>query len=481
MKILLTGANGYVGKRLLFKLVEEGHTVFALVRNKQRFPIPKELEAKVHILQGDLEKYESLSPLSSSIDAAYFLVHALSVATEDFIDKEQKIAINFIHYIHASKVRQIIYLSGLASNKESSLHLKSRFNVEKILRGSGIPLTVLRAGIVIGSGSASFEIMRDLVEKLPLMITPKWVMSKCQPISIVDVLDYLVKVLDNRECKNKTFDIGGPDVLTYKSMLLEFAKVRKLKRWIITVPVLTTRLSSYWLYFVTATNFSIAKWLVDSLKQDAICSNNEIEKIIPKKCISYKESIEKAFSKIGENAVISSWKDSFTSSMFPTKFIDYIEVPKHGCLKDEKSFIFKGDSKNLRNTIWKIGGKNGWYAYNFLWKMRGGLDKLFGGVGLRRGRRHPNEISPGDALDFWRVLLADKKNMRLLLYAEMKLPGEAWLEFHIEKQDGHCILHQTATFRPKGLLGRIYWYILFPIHHLIFRKMGRNIIKRSTY
>lgn len=481
MNILLTGANGYVGKRLLLKLVEEGHSIFALVRNKQRFPIPKELEEKVHILQGDLEKHSSLPALTSPIDAAYFLVHSLSVATEDFINKEQKIATNFIHYIHASKIRQVIYLSGLTSNRQSSLHLQSRFNVEKILRGSGVPLTVLRAGIIIGSGSASFEIMRDLVEKLPLMITPKWVMSRCQPISIVDVLDYLIKVLDNKECKNKTFDIGGPDILTYKAMLLEFAKVRKLKRWIITVPVLTPRLSSYWLYFVTATNFSIAKWLVDSLKQDAICQNKEIEKIIPKKCLSYKKSIERAFSKIGENAVISSWKDSFTSSMFSTKFIDHIEVPKYGCMKDEKSFIYKGNLKKLLDTIWQIGGKNGWYAYNFLWKVRGGLDKLFGGVGLRRGRRHPSEIAPGDALDVWRVLVSDKEQMRLLLYAEMKLPGEAWLEFNVEKQEGNYTLHQIATFRPKGLLGRLYWYILFPIHHLIFRKMGQNIIKKSTY
>lgn len=480
MKILVTGANGYIGKRLIPVLAERGYKVYALVRDPSRLHLPSFLQEKIKIVRADLSDFKTLAFLPTDIDAVYYLVHSLSTKTKQFIEIEQKMTENFVSYLTKTTAKQIIYLGGLAHEKNVSPHLQSRLNVETILKQSSVATTILRAGIIIGSGSASFEIMRDLVEKLPIMVAPKWVHNKCQPIAISDAIDYLVQVLKNPACYHKTFDIGGPDIFTYKELLLELARVRHLKRYILTVPVLTPRLSSYWLFFVTSTNFTIAKWLVDSLKQDAICTNHEIQKILPKQCTNYVNSIQKAFAKIEENAVISSWKDSFTSSNFPSKYNDYIEVPTHGCLIDQKLFPFKGNTQTLLQTIWSIGGKKGWYGYSFFWKVRGFLDKLFGGVGLRRGRTDPLHLSAGDALDFWRVLLADQKHMRLLLYAEMKLPGEAWLEFHIRKNKHGFELCQTATFRPIGVLGRLYWYILYPFHHLIFNRMGKTIIKVSN-
>ena len=309
MKILVTGANGYIGTRLLPLLAEDDrHEVFALVRSASRLKVPEHLREKIRLVGGNLLDLESLDSIPNDIDVAYYLVHSMSHTGKSFYEQERLCAENFVARMKDTSIKRIVYLSGLVGDNDLSEHLKSRLNVEKIIQASGIPYTVLRAGIIIGSGSASFEIIRDLVEKLPVMVAPKWVRNRCQPIGIFDVLYYLTEVIENKKCENRTFDIGGPDQLSYLEMMSQFADVRGLKRWIITVPVLTPRLSSYWLYFVTSTNFPLAQSLVDSLKNEAVCKENSIEEIIPRKCMSYRESIKRAFSIIEQNAIISSWK-----------------------------------------------------------------------------------------------------------------------------------------------------------------------------
>jgi hypothetical protein len=280
-------------------------------------------------------------------------------------------------------------------------------------------------------------------------------------------------VLGNENTYNDSFDIAGPDVLTYKEMLHQYAQARGFKNWIVTVPVMTPKLSSYWLYFVTSTSYKLALNLVDSMKIEVIAKDNRLAKLLNIKPHSYMEAIDMAFKKIEQNLVMSSWKDSMVSGRFNQNLEKYIQVPKYGVLRDIQKLKID-DSERVIKRIWKIGGSTGWYYGNWLWKIRGTIDKLVGGVGLRRGRTHPDKIFAGDALDFWRVLLADKKGKRLLLFAEMKLPGEAWLEFKI---DEHNVLHQTATFRPRGLRGRLYWYSIVPLHYFIFGGMIRNIAK----
>jgi hypothetical protein len=336
-------------------------------------------------------------------------------------------------------------------------------------------LTSLKAGIIVGSGSASFEIIRDLVEKLPVMITPRWLNTKHHPIAVRNIIQYLTGVLLREELYNRSFDVGGPDILTYKEMLLQFAAVRGLKRLIISVPVMTPRLSSYWLYFVTSTSYKLAVNLVDSMKIEVVGKPNELEKLLNINPVPYKEAVRLAFTRIEQNEVVSSWKDSLVSSYTDNSLLEHINIPVNGCFTDKREIEITNSGEQVLNNIWSIGGERGWYYADWLWGIRGFLDKLFGGVGLRRGRTNKKEINTGDTLDFWRVLAADKPNKRLLLYAEMKLPGEAWLEFKIIEKDGKEILQQTATFRPKGLLGRIYWYSVLPFHFFVFNKMAKNI------
>ena len=383
-----------------------------------------------------------------------------------------------MNYINQTEAKQIIYLSGITNDDVLSNHLLSRKNVEGILRKSRVPVTTLRAAIVIGSGSASFEIIRDLVEKLPVMVAPKWLKSRCQPIGIRNVIEYLKGVLLVKETFKETFDIGGPDILTYKQMLLGFAKVRRLRRIIFTIPVLTPTLSSLWLYFVTSTSYSLARSLVSSLKNEVICRDMCIHTIIPTQLLNYEETLHISFERIQQRNVISSWKDAVSIDTIDRNFLNFIEVPEYGCYKDKRQVEFVRSTTEVIENIWSIGGARGWYFGDWLWRFRGVIDKMIGGVGLRRGRRSETDLKTGDALDFWRVLLADKKNRRLLLYAEMKLPGEAWLEFKIKETDNKKTLVQTATFRPLGLWGRLYWYAVMPFHGLIFPNMAKNIVQR---
>jgi len=476
MKILLTGANGYIGTRLLPLLAEQQHEIYALVRSRFRIQIPEKFQSQLHIVEGDLLVPDSLKAIPDDIDAAYYLVHSMSYS-EKFSELEAHSAENFRKRIEQTKAKQIIYLSGLSNDSHLSRHLTSRKKVGEILKEGKTPVTILMAGIIIGSGSASFEIIRDLVEKLPLMIAPKWLNKMTQPIAIRDVLAYLTLVLGHPACYSQSFEIGGPDVMSYKELLLKFAEIRGLKRKIITIPVLTPRLSSYWLYFVTRTSFSLARNLIESLINNAVCKENQIRTLFPRKLLTYEEAVRLAFKRIEEDWVPSSWKDSFNESALNPDLSVYVQIPKFGTLVDQKTIPFSCPAEEVKKRIWSLGGDQGWVTMNWAWKIRGLIDQLVGGVGLRRGRRHPTQLKIGDALDFWRVLLADDKDLRLLLYAEMKLPGEAWLEFQIFPNATGIggVLRQTAAFRPNGVWGRIYWYSMYPFHVFIFRWLAKGL------
>ena len=477
MKILLTGATGYIGKRLLPVLLELGHEVVCCVRDKKRFPSEGVYQHPgISLLEVDFLKDNPSTESIKDIDVAYYLIHSMSSNTADFEKLEAISAENFIRLAQQTQARQIIYLGGITNEVILSQHLASRKNVEVILSKGDIPLTTIKAGIIVGSGSASFEIIRDLVEKLPLMITPKWLDTKCQPIAIRNVLEFLSGVLLKPETFNQSYDIGGPDVLTYKEMLLQFAAVRGLKRYIYTVPVMTPRLSSYWLYFVTSTSYKLAVNLVHSMKVEVVANDSRLEKLLGIQPVAYKDAVKLAFQKIDQNNVVSSWKDSLVSSYADNSLLENINVPSNGCFTDKREKLISGNVDQVLDNIWSIGGERGWYYGDWLWNIRGFMDKVLGGVGLRRGRTNVNAINTGDTLDFWRVLAADKPNMRLLLYAEMILPGEAWLEFRIVKKEDQYYLQQTATFRPKGLAGRLYWYSVLPFHFFVFDGMAENVV-----
>ncbi len=477
MRILLTGANGYIGRRLLPVLLQQGHEVVACVRNKNTIRLSTPESQAVRVVEVDFLNKSGIEILPQNIDVAYFLMHSLSSGGKGFSEKEEKLAENFVQYINQTTTRQIIYLSGISNDDELSDHLKSRQKTGVILQQSKISLTTLRAAIIIGSGSASFEIIRDLVEKLPVMIAPKWLTTKCQPIGIRNVIEYLIQCCDNQKVLDQTFDIGGPEVLTYKQMLLQFAEVREIKRWIGTVPIMTPKLSSYWLYFVTSTSYHLAVNLVDSMKNEVVVKIGNIQEVIPIELLLYKKNVSLAFKRIEQNTVISSWTDAeLLGKDFGFNY--YVQVPENGTFTDRKTVVINSEEREkVLANIWAIGGHRGWYYGNWMWKLRGYLDKLFGGVGLRRGRRSSTEIFTGDSLDFWRVILADKKEGRLLLFAEMKLPGEAWLELKTESIGGKLQMVQTATFRPRGVFGRMYWLSMLPFHHFIFGNMANNIVK----
>jgi len=479
MKVLLAGANGYIGTRLIPVLLEQNHNLVCLVRDKRRFHEQSDFSDKVTLISGDLLKEEKIDPFPKDIDAAYYLVHSMA-QDKDFAKLEALSSHNFVQQLNKTNCKQIIFLSGIVNDDNLSEHLTSRLHVEDVLREAKAPVTVLRAAIIIGSGSASFEIIRDLTEKLPIMTVPRWVNTRCQPIAIRDVLGYLEGVLLNEKALGNIFDIGGPDILSFKDMMLGYAKERHLKRHIITIPFLSPKISSYWLYFVTSISYQLAQSLVDSMKNETIMKNHDIDKVVKRKCLTYREALDLAFKRIEQNSIVSSWRDALNNGYLTSSFMDQIKVPQNGTLEYKVKTPFKRNSEEVLNNFMAIGGNRGWYYWDWIWNLRGFLDKIVGGVGSRRGRTSNVSISAGDAIDFWRVLLADKINKRLLLYAEMKLPGEAWLEFKILERNGQKNLSQIATFRPNGLWGRIYWYLMFPFHLFIFKGMAKEIVNYNV-
>ena len=479
--ILVTGATGYVGGRLIPALLDAGFRVRAMGRSVNKLSCrPWSHHERVELVQGDVLDLASLKKATEGCWAAYYLVHSMIAQKEKFIEADRRAAQNMVEASKASGLERIIYLGGLAEAKEGNLsrHLKSRIEVAEILQSGPVPTTDLRTPMILGSGSASFEILRYLVERLPVMMTPKWVFSLNQPIAIRDVIAYLMGCLEKEETTGQTFDIGGPDILTYRELLDIYAEEAHLpKRWIIPVPVLTPTLSALWIHLISPVPTSIALPLTEGLTSDAVCTENRIQSIIPQKLLSCREAIRLALDKINQQQVDTCWMDAG----------DLLEPEWAHCGDADwagGAIMNCGYRARLRATaeetwqpIRKIGGKTGWYFGNFLWRLRGIMDRLAGGVGLRRGRRHPSEIGVGDALDFWRVLEVDAPH-RLLLVAEMKTPGEALLEFQITPIGNDLIeLQMLSRFLPKGLGGLIYWYVLYPFHQWIFFGMLKSIAK----
>lgn len=472
MKVLLTGSTGYIGRRLKQRLLKNKNIQLRLyVRNKKT--LSSNLPANIEVFEGDTFNKDNLEKALKDVDVAYYLIHSLSRSDYKNLDKQS--AQNFVEIAQKCGVKKIIYLGGLGvKNEQTSEHLLSRIETGEILSSNkNIQTLWFRAGVIIGSGSTSFEIIRNLTEKLPIMTTPKWVNTKAQPIAVDDVLNYLEEALVLKEKQNLIIDIGS-EQLTYKEMMLQTAKALGLKRVLIPLPFLSITLSSYWLNLFTPVQFKVAKALIEGLKSEVIIQNNHAKKYFPNiKTISYLEAVKKAVKEIKTNQVISRWSDTDYSGKIWDK--DHDKEIADAIFLDRKELSFNNLSKEqVFKSFTSIGGKDGWFAYDSLWEIRGFIDKLLGGVGLHRGRKNQYKLSVGESLDFWKVVEI-KENERLLLYAQMKVPGTAWLEFKIVENR----LIQSAYFYPKGVLGRLYWYSLIPLHYLVFNNMINSIIKKA--
>ncbi|MFB6357025.1 MAG: SDR family oxidoreductase [bacterium] len=479
--VLVTGATGYVGGRLVPELLKRNHRVRAASRSVEKLKDrPWAEHERIELVSMDALEEDSTLSAVKNCGAIYYLIHSMG-GDDDFHEKDIKAANNVRNAADHSKVQQIIYLGGLGGEEdESSAHLRSRAEVAKTLQNGETPVTTLRAGVILGSGSASFEIIRYLVERLPIMITPRWVRTPCQPIAIRNVINYLAGCLEHSETRGETYDIGGPEVLTYGDLLQTYARVAGLTgRLIIPVPVLTPTLSSYWVHFVTPVPASLAQPLIEGLKTPVVCEDNRIRDVIPQELINCETAISRALEIQQNDQTTTRWSDA--GELPPVEWNNKNDPQWAGgsVFEDHRTVCLQAQPEEVWDEIEQIGGDTGWYSSNILWKLRGRIDRLVGGVGLRRGRRDKDELQAGDALDFWRVIDVDEPR-RLLLGAEMKLPGDALLEFRVETESADTvIIHQTATFRPRGLFGLIYWYLVFPFHHIVFQGMLKNLA-RST-
>ena len=480
--ILVTGASGYVGGRLVRDLNEDKCAVRVLVRDAQK--VKDQPWAKnVEIVEGNANSPDDLRRALRGVHTAFYLLHSIN-AGKNFDEVESAMAKNFAAAAEAENVSQIIYLGGIANDKNRSQHLASRMNTGSQLASGKVPVLELRAGIIIGSGSASFEMLRHLTHRLPIMTTPKWVSNLTQPISIRDALYYLRKCAALPAPISRICDIGGQEVLSYADMMQKFAKLSGLrKRWIIQVPVLTPKLSSLWIGFVTPVPTSLARPLVESLISEVVADpKKSIDSIIappPEGFIDVEGAIKLALSKIADHDVITRWSDAAYPTAPWQKAQSDPEWAGEMVLRDRREQATDASAPALWQAIESIGGDNGWYGADFLWYMRGLLDRLVGGVGLRRGRRDPVTLRIGDSLDFWRVEELDR-GARLKLYAEMILPGKAWLEFSIAEENGKRIVRQEASFSPRGLGGQLYWYAVLPFHIFVFPTMMRNLIRKAN-
>ena len=482
-KILVTGASGYVGGRLVTNLLANNFQVRVLVRDAQKAKAHAWAD-QVEIATGNANDFAAISKAMQGIHTVFYLLHSIN-AGPNFDEIEAKMARNFASAAAAQNVAQLVYLGGIANDKKQSQHLASRANTGKQLASTNVPVLELRAGIIIGSGSASFEMLRHLTHRLPVMTTPKWVMNKTQPIAIRDVLWYLNGAANLSKPVSGVFDIGGPEVLSYAQMMQKFAKISGLrKRIIIKVPVLTPKLSSLWIGFVTPVPTQLARPLVASLISEVIADPaKNIDHIIakpPQGLITVDSAIELAISRTTANEVETRWSDATALTAPWQKAQGDPDWAGEMTLKDERIKITSASTESLWQTVEQIGGEVGWYGADYLWYLRGLLDRIFGGVGLRRGRRDPLHLRVGDSVDFWRV--EQLENGKLLrLYAEMILPGKAWLEFKIEDAEGGLRkITQTALFSPRGLGGQLYWYVISPLHQFVFPTMLRNIVRSAN-
>jgi uncharacterized protein YbjT (DUF2867 family) len=470
-RIAITGATGYIGGRLAPQLLDAGYAVRCLVRSRAKLAGRAwTLDPRVEIREADLADAPSLTRELAGCDAAFYLVHSMMSAAGEYAQRDQQLALAFARAARDADVGRIIYLGGLGETGSNlSEHLSSRRDVERALASTGVPVTVLRAAMIIGSGSASFEILRYLVQRLPVMITPKWVSTPCQPIAVENVVAYLVGVLSVPETIGGAFDIGGAETLCYSGIMRVMAEELGLpRRWIIPVPVLSPRLSSYWIHLVTPLSHKIAIPLAEGLKNPVVCRDDRIRRLVRQRLLNVREAIRAALSQVAASQVETNWSMAGPMPGDP-------DWSGGTVFRDTREVAIDAPAAAVFRALCRIGGRRGWHAAGWLWIVRGWLDRLAGGPGLRRGRRDPETLRCGDALDFWRVA-GFELDRSLSLRAEMRLPGEASLEFRIGPgSEGRCILRQTALFKPRGLLGLLYWYAVLPFHQLVFRGMLAGI------
>jgi uncharacterized protein YbjT (DUF2867 family) len=473
--ILVTGASGYIGGRLVPRLLEAGYKIRVLVRDSHRLQ-GRSWQKLVEVCEGDVFKPETLKEAMRDVSTAYYLIHSM-MDTPDFHQQDLTAAKNFSEAASAAGVKRIIYLGGLGDpDAPLSEHLRSRQQTGETLRQSGVPITEFRAAIIVGSGSVSFEMIRYLTELLPVMICPQWVYTRVQPIAIRDVLAYLKEALVTPDSEDAIIEIGGSDILTYGEMMTQYASVRGLRRWLIPVPVLTPRLSSYWVHWMTPIPAEISRPLIAGLRNEVVVRDNRAAQLFPQiKLSHYKEAVKLALERLEASHIETSWSDALASSSGKVSAAELKNI--EGMIIERRQRLVATLPDRVYAAFTGLGGDRGWLYMNWAWRVRGILDRLVGGVGFRRGRRHPTELRVGDALDFWRVEAVDPGHS-LRLRAEMKVPGRAWLQFEVELSDQETsLLTQTAFFAPKGLGGFLYWYLLYPIHSLIFSGLIRQLGK----
>jgi uncharacterized protein YbjT (DUF2867 family) len=476
--VLVTGATGYIGGRLVPRLLELGYRVRCLVRDPARLQGRSWLGA-VEVVAGDVLQPASLAPALQGVQVAYYLVHSLGGGS-DFHQRDLEAASNFAEAVHDAGIEHIIYLGGLAEAAPGlSEHLRSRQQSGDALRRAGVPVTEFRAGVIVGSGSLSFEMIRYLTERVPVMICPRWVYTRTQPIGIREVLDYLSAALSVPHSHGRIIEIGGSEVVTYGQMMMTYAQVRGLKRWMVPVPVLSPRLSSYWVNLVTPIPAVIARPLIEGLRNESTVRDSSARQLFPDiQPADYRTSVKRALARLEASNIETAWSDALSTSRGAVAPV--VLTTQEGMILEQRQRVVAASAADIYKVFTGIGGKRGWFYMNWAWEIRGLLDRLVGGVGLRRGRRDPDELRVGDALDFWRVEAIEPRQM-LRLRAEMKVPGKAWLQFQVKpREEGQILLLQTAFFAPKGLMGLLYWYGLYPIHSLIFSGLIDQITRRAV-
>ncbi len=476
--VLVTGVTGYVGGRLVPRLLDAGYAVRVLVRGSAHRLDGRPWKDRVDIVIGDVLALETLGAAMRDIDAAYYLIHSMGGHSE-FSARDAEAAKNFASAAAQAGVSNIIYLGGLGDPEaQLSEHLRSRQQTGDTLRQYDVPVTEFRAGMVVGSGSLSFEMMRNLTERIPIMIAPRWVYTNTQPIAIRDVLSYLVSALSTPASEGQIIEIGSPDIVTYADMMKTYARLRGLRRVIIRVPVLTPRLSSYWVHWMTPVPASVVKPLIEGLRNELVVRDHSAKRLFPDiDPIDFETAVRYALARIEEGDIETLWSDALASSQGDVK--PFYLTQEQGMLIERRQMVVDAPQQAVYESFSGLGGDRGWPPHNWLWQLRGALDRLLGGVGMRRGRRHPTEIRQGEALDFWRVEMVDPGHL-LRLRAEMKLPGQGWLQFEAnEREDGQTDLVQTAYFDSRGLFGLLYWYGIYPLHGLVFSSMITAVAERA--